>query len=46
MFLSEIVAIAGRLSGNLLMTGNVLLNGRKRRLDYGGVVSNSRKFAI
>ncbi|KAG6789441.1 hypothetical protein POTOM_005539 [Populus tomentosa] len=26
----------GRLSGDVLMTGNVLLNGRKRRLDYGG----------
>lgn len=34
---------AGRLSGNLVMTGNILLNGRKRRLDYGGVVSNSGK---
>lgn len=29
---------AGRLSGNVVMTGNVLLNGKKR-LDYGGVVS-------
>ncbi|PNT56633.2 hypothetical protein POPTR_001G255900v4 [Populus trichocarpa] len=29
-------ALAGRLSGNVLMTGNVLLNGKKRRLDYGG----------
>ncbi|CDP09281.1 unnamed protein product [Coffea canephora] len=30
-------SLAGRLSGNLVMTGNILLNGRKRRLDYGGV---------
>ncbi|XP_011045407.1 PREDICTED: ABC transporter G family member 15-like [Populus euphratica] len=29
-------ALAGRLSGNVLMTGNVLLNGKKRRLDNGG----------
>ncbi|XP_021277890.1 ABC transporter G family member 13 isoform X2 [Herrania umbratica] len=26
---------AGRLSGNVVMTGNVLLNGKKKRLDYG-----------
>ncbi|KAG6761006.1 hypothetical protein POTOM_034195 [Populus tomentosa] len=30
-------ALAGRLAGNAVMTGNVLLNGKKRRLDYGGV---------
>ncbi|KAK3026356.1 hypothetical protein RJ639_042653 [Escallonia herrerae] len=28
-------SLAGRLSGNAVMTGNVLLNGRKKRLDYG-----------
>ncbi|XP_010102371.2 ABC transporter G family member 15 [Morus notabilis] len=28
-------SLAGRLSGNVVMTGNVLLNGKKRRLDYG-----------
>jgi len=31
--------VAGRLSRNLIMSGNVFLNGKKRRLDYGGVVS-------
>ncbi|KAL3580054.1 hypothetical protein D5086_017889 [Populus alba] len=31
-------ALAGRLAGNAVMTGNVLLNGKKSRLDYGGVV--------
>ncbi|KAK2999268.1 hypothetical protein RJ639_022974 [Escallonia herrerae] len=30
-------SLAGRLSGNAVMTGNVLLNGRKKRLDYGVV---------
>lgn len=30
-------SLAGRLSGNAIMTGKVLLNGRKRRLDYGVV---------
>ncbi|KAL9677576.1 hypothetical protein QQ045_005809 [Rhodiola kirilowii] len=30
-------ALSGRLSGNVAMTGNVLLNGKKARLDYGGV---------
>ncbi|KAK6247729.1 hypothetical protein QUC31_019294 [Theobroma cacao] len=30
-------ALAGRLSGNVVMTGNVLLNGKKKRLDYGSV---------
>uniref|UniRef100_A0A2N9GIX3 ABC transporter domain-containing protein n=1 Tax=Fagus sylvatica TaxID=28930 RepID=A0A2N9GIX3_FAGSY len=28
-------SLAGRLSGKVVMTGNVLLNGKKRRLDYG-----------
>ncbi|TYI10348.1 hypothetical protein ES332_A09G135900v1 [Gossypium tomentosum] len=28
-------ALAGRLAGNVVMTGNVLLNGKKKRLDYG-----------
>ncbi|KAH7543514.1 hypothetical protein FEM48_Zijuj02G0192100 [Ziziphus jujuba var. spinosa] len=27
--------IIGRLSGNVVMTGNVLLNGKRRRLNYG-----------
>ncbi|XP_073148878.1 ABC transporter G family member 15-like [Henckelia pumila] len=30
-------ALAGRLSRNIFMTGNILLNGKKKRLDYGGV---------
>ncbi|XVE59976.1 hypothetical protein DITRI_Ditri05aG0089600 [Diplodiscus trichospermus] len=30
-------ALAGRLSGNVVMTGNILLNGKKKRLDYGSV---------
>ncbi|KAL6527809.1 ABC transporter G member 15 [Orobanche minor] len=30
-------SLAGRLSPNVVMTGNVLLNGKKRRLDYGVV---------
>uniref|UniRef100_A0A7N0SX92 ABC transporter domain-containing protein n=2 Tax=Kalanchoe fedtschenkoi TaxID=63787 RepID=A0A7N0SX92_KALFE len=30
-------ALSGRLSGNVVMSGNVLLNGKKKRLDYGGV---------
>ncbi|XP_057955499.1 ABC transporter G family member 12-like isoform X2 [Malania oleifera] len=30
-------SLAGRLAGNVVMTGNVLLNGKKRRLDYGVV---------
>ncbi|OAY48497.1 ABC transporter G family member 15 isoform X2 [Manihot esculenta] len=30
-------ALAGRLSRNVIMTGNVLVNGKKRRLGYGGV---------
>ncbi|BAT91171.1 hypothetical protein VIGAN_06248400 [Vigna angularis var. angularis] len=29
-------ALAGRLSRNVIMSGNVFLNGKKRRLDYGG----------
>ncbi|KAH0777901.1 hypothetical protein KY290_009312 [Solanum tuberosum] len=29
--------LAGRLSANLVMTGNILLNGKKRRLDHGFV---------
>ncbi|XP_019056036.1 PREDICTED: ABC transporter G family member 15-like [Nelumbo nucifera] len=28
-------SLSGRLSGNTIMTGNVLINGRKKRLDYG-----------
>ncbi|CAK9183475.1 unnamed protein product [Ilex paraguariensis] len=28
-------SLAGRLSRNVVMTGNVLLNGKKRRLEYG-----------
>ncbi|XP_014494304.1 ABC transporter G family member 15-like [Vigna radiata var. radiata] len=30
-------ALAGRLSKNVVMTGNVLLNGKKKSLGYGGV---------
>ncbi|KAL3529933.1 hypothetical protein ACH5RR_009255 [Cinchona calisaya] len=30
-------SLAGRLSSNVVMTGNVLLNGKKRKLNYGGV---------
>ncbi|QCD88833.1 ATP-binding cassette [Vigna unguiculata] len=30
-------ALAGRLSKNVVMTGNVLLNGKKKGLGYGGV---------
>nr|GMD24487.1 ABC transporter G family member 15-like [Ipomoea batatas]GME18250.1 ABC transporter G family member 15-like [Ipomoea batatas] len=30
-------SLAGRLSRNLAMTGNILLNGRKRKLNYGAV---------
>ncbi|KAJ0021279.1 hypothetical protein Pint_31023 [Pistacia integerrima] len=30
-------ALAGRLSGNVVMTGNVLLNGKKKELECGGV---------
>lgn len=35
----DLVWTAGRLSTNVVMTGNILLNGKKRRLDYGVVVS-------
>uniref|UniRef100_A0A7N0RHT9 ABC transporter domain-containing protein n=1 Tax=Kalanchoe fedtschenkoi TaxID=63787 RepID=A0A7N0RHT9_KALFE len=30
-------ALSGRLGSNVVMSGNVLLNGKKKRLDYGGV---------
>ncbi|XP_020214727.2 ABC transporter G family member 15 [Cajanus cajan] len=30
-------ALAGRLSRNVIMSGNVVINGKKRKLDYGGV---------
>ncbi|KAK4278672.1 hypothetical protein QN277_016488 [Acacia crassicarpa] len=30
-------SLAGRLSKNVVMTGNILLNGKKKRLDYGAV---------
>ncbi|CAH1452021.1 unnamed protein product [Lactuca virosa] len=30
-------SLAGRLAGNVIMTGNVLLNGKKKRLDYGAI---------
>jgi len=33
--------VAGRLSKNVVMTGNVLLNGKKKGLGYGGVVSEA-----
>ncbi|XP_028081897.1 ABC transporter G family member 12-like [Camellia sinensis] len=32
-------SLAGRLSGNVIMTDNVLLNGKKRSLHYGVAVS-------
>lgn len=28
----------GRLAGNVIMTGDILLNGKKRRMDYGVAV--------
>ncbi|KAL5708089.1 ABC transporter G member 12 [Ranunculus cassubicifolius] len=30
-------ALSGRLARNVIMTGNILLNGKKTRLDYGAV---------
>ncbi|KAF8009227.1 hypothetical protein BT93_J0271 [Corymbia citriodora subsp. variegata] len=30
-------SLAGRLSGNLVMTGNVILNGKKRKFNHGGL---------
>ncbi|XP_028758819.1 ABC transporter G family member 12-like [Neltuma alba] len=30
-------SLAGRLSKNVVMTGNIFLNGKKKRLDYGEV---------
>ncbi|PON89140.1 ABC transporter-like [Trema orientale] len=30
-------ALAGRLSRNVVMTGNILFNGNKKRLDYGAI---------
>ncbi|KDP22114.1 hypothetical protein JCGZ_25945 [Jatropha curcas] len=30
-------ALAGRLSGNVIMTGNVLVNGKNKRMGYGDV---------
>ncbi|XVF04755.1 hypothetical protein REPUB_Repub05bG0112500 [Reevesia pubescens] len=30
-------SLAGRLARNVVMTGNILLNGKKKRLDFGGV---------
>ncbi|KAJ0467146.1 putative ABC transporter, AAA+ ATPase domain, ABC-2 type transporter [Helianthus annuus] len=30
-------SLAGRLARNVIMTGNILFNGRKKRLDYGAV---------
>ncbi|KAK4419589.1 ABC transporter G family member 15 [Sesamum alatum] len=30
-------SLAGRLARNIVMTGNILVNGKKRRLDYGVV---------
>ncbi|XP_054799077.1 ABC transporter G family member 15-like [Prosopis cineraria] len=30
-------SLAGRLSKNVVMTGNIFLNGKKKRLDYGDV---------
>ncbi|XP_050369118.1 ABC transporter G family member 15-like [Argentina anserina] len=34
-------ALAGQLARNVVMTGNVHLNGKKRRLDYGVAVSEA-----
>lgn len=34
-------ASAGRLAQNAVLTGNILLNGKKRRLGHGIVVSIS-----
>lgn len=31
--------LVGRLGRNVVLTGSVMLNGKKRRLDYGVVVS-------
>ncbi|CAM8969575.1 unnamed protein product [Rhodiola kirilowii] len=30
-------ALSGRLASNIIMSGNVLLNGKRKKLDYGGV---------
>lgn len=39
VYLAKHGDIAGRLAGNVVMSGNVMLNGRKMRLHYGLVVS-------
>jgi hypothetical protein len=39
MFKAFDFGFAGRLARNVLQTGKVLLNGKKRRLDFGAVVS-------
>lgn len=36
----------GRLSKNVVMTGTVLFNGKKRKLGYGDVVSTLSLFQI
>lgn len=38
--------VAGRLARNVLQTGKVLLNGKKRRLDFGAVVSYPPSFRM
>jgi len=37
-------AVAGRLSNNVVMTGDVLLNGKKKTPSYGFVVSTVTSF--
>ncbi|XAR60361.1 Xenobiotic-transporting ATPase [Bertholletia excelsa] len=39
-------SLAGRLSGNVVMSGNVLLNGKKRKLDYGGLAYVTQEDAL
>ncbi|KAJ9542661.1 hypothetical protein OSB04_029167 [Centaurea solstitialis] len=36
-------SLAGRLAGNVIMTGNVLVNGKRKRLDYGAVAYVTHK---
>lgn len=38
------VSGTGRLAGNVVMNGKVLVNGKKRRLDFGTSVSTSHPF--
>lgn len=36
----------GRLSRNVVMTGNILFNGNKKRLDYGAIVSRDSFLSV